>query len=146
MNANAQKLLAQILTHGAAFRPATRSESARVQGVLMALGFVWVDGDTTICEHKTCMERGLYAANGKLSTISEDQTSTVRFSDCKTLLSLDIQDIIAESTNPLMRAFRHVAERQRVIEDKLDRVLAAVEGQAVGKPTLIRKGSGGSQP
>lgn len=140
-----QRLLEKLLTQGAIFKPANAVQSARVQAVLMAMGFVWRDGDTKICEHDACTSRGLYANAGQLSLIKESDIARVRYDSCKTLLALDIEDVMGVSTLPLMQAFKLVNDRQRVIEGKLDRVLAVIEPQVIGKPTLLRK-DGGAKP
>lgn len=127
MSIEAQKLLVQLLDGGAAFRPTSRKQAAQVQEMLMALGFVWVDGDMTVSAHEVCIKRGIYARNRTMSTLDEESVGKVRFSDCKTLLSLDIQSLITHSTQPLMRTFAHVAARQQELDAKLDRVLAALE-------------------
>lgn len=146
----AQELLSKMLTQGVTFRPASRSESARVQQMLMALGFVWVDGDPDICEHGKALTRGLHASSTrKIALVQEERVSFTVYSSCKTLLAIEIEDIMGASTLPVMQAFRQVAERQREVEDKLDRVLALVQGLADDKsrnqPVLIRK-NGGTPP
>lgn len=142
---SAQDMLERLLATGVSFKPETAVESARVQRMLMAMGFVWRDGDTAICEHDNCMTRGLHAQAGRLSIIRENETGLVRYESCKALLSLDIEDVMGVSTLPLMRAFRHVAAKQRVIEGKLDRLLAVLEPQTIGKPPVLRK-SGSAKP
>lgn len=141
----AQDLLERLLTTGAYFKPENRVESARVQRMLMALGFVWCDGDTSICEHDACTTRGLSASNGSLGLVREADSGRIRYDSCKTLLSLEIEDVMGASSLPLMQAFRLVTERQRVIEDRLERVLAILEPKVIGKPAPIRK-SGGATP
>lgn len=141
----AQDLLERLLTVGVSFRPETAVESARVQRMLMAMGFVWRDGDTAICEHSKCTSRGLTAQGGRLSLVGENATDTTHYESCKALLSLDIEDVMGVSSLPLMRAFRHVAANQRVIEGKLDRLLAVLEPQTIGKPPMLRK-DGGNKP
>ena len=141
----AHNLLEKLLTNGAIFKPANAAQSARVQAVLMAMGFVWRDGDTTICEHGACTTRGLQAHGGHLSLIKESDVAHVRYDSCKTLMSLGIEDVMGVSTLPLMQAFKLVNDRQRVIESKLDRVLAVIEPQVIGKPSLLRK-DGGAKP
>lgn len=146
----AEELLSKMLTQGAAFRPASRSESARVQQMLMALGFVWVDGDPNICEHDTAVARGLHASSTrKIALVQEEEVRFTAYSSCKTLLAIEIKDIMGASTLPVMQAFRQVAERQREVEDKLDQVLVLLQGLADDKarnqPVLIRK-NGGTPP
>lgn len=142
---DSQELLALLLSGATViFKPANKPEAARVQRVLMALGFVWGDGDTKICAQATCVKYGMKVRSGLMSTVGEDE-AVLRLHSCKTLLALDIEDIMGVSTTPLMQAFHLVNGNQRRIEDKLDRLLDKLEPKIIGKQDF-NKGNRGVAP
>src|ERR1700739_3177129 len=101
------------------FFPKNDGEAGYLQKRLFEEGFIWKDGDRSICELEATQRRGLVLADGVMAIRALGDNSS--YEACP-ISQLDASRVTAEPDR-ILELFAKIAERL----DSLDRRVAAIE-------------------
>lgn len=142
MSADNPKVTAEFCKkHTLAFSPATAEETIFIQRKLFALGLRWASAQgkriTLIDE---CIDTGMLVSNGCIyyHPSNGDKEKAVFCTSAQFDEPFDPRApenaFVLPEHRVFLRAFNELSERMAAMEQKLDRLCAAVEPQAIDKP------------
>jgi hypothetical protein len=113
------------------FFPKSDGEAEYLQKRLLEEGFLWQDGDRSICELEATRQRGLVIIKNLMAIPGPDDTG--RYEVCP-VSQVDAGRVTAEPDR-ILEMFTKIAERL----DSLDRRVAAIEAE-LAPPATLDKG------
>lgn len=133
MTEHNQRLTKEFLQkNNVVFHPRTREEATVVLKNLFKMDFAWANGHTEVGWLKESIAGGILILDGK---IYHGPDPARKYIVCD-VAQLDGNWVPFEER--VMALFNEQAERQKRIEEKLDRLLAEIEPKEIDKPKSLK--------
>lgn len=115
------------------FYPKTQAEALAMQQALFRLGCVWLGGGGSYpWKTETCLRKGIHVDTGLRLHFGGDGAKELELTLQDLVEGMDVGGLMKERDR-LQEYFTQIAQRQEIIEAKLDRILELLEADKVAR-------------